>query len=166
MNDQHAPAPVAGVRRGPGATPPSPLSTHAASGFTPVQAPPWTHRLVPQGMRQAMASLGLWENPTPEPASRHLTQVSACLSRYGWCQEQDRSPVGRLCIRGAQDVLQRTGHVTAADRELAVSYMESTLRSAGISMSFFTWNDLPGQTLDSVNTLLRSASARAFRNGD
>lgn len=140
--------------------------TTVSVDFTPVEAPAWSHRLVPPGMRQAMARLGLWVNPQPQPPSRHLTQVAACLRHYGWCQEQDRSPIGRLCIRGAQDVLQRTGHVTPADRQIAVGYMESTLRSAGISMSFFTWNDLPGQELDSVESLLRSASARAFRNGD
>ena len=76
------------------------------------------------------------------------------------------SPTGRMCIRGAQNLLEKTGHVTPAARQRAVAYMQETLHHAGIQMSFFTWNDLPGQTLPTVENLLVKAMYRARANGD
>jgi hypothetical protein len=71
-----------------------------------------------------------------------------------------------MCIRGAQNLLEKTGHVTPHARQRAVAYMEETLRHAGIQMSFFTWNDLPGQTFPTVENLLVKAMYRARANGD
>lgn len=129
-------------------------------------APPWTHRLLPAAARRAMAHLGWWQNPTPQRPSTHLQQVLDVLRTYGWCQSLDVSPTGRVCIRGAQDLLEKTGHVTPQARERAVAYMQATLADAGIHMSFFTFNDLPGQTLAAVENLLVTASRKARANGE
>ncbi|MGP3737928.1 DUF6197 family protein (plasmid) [Streptomyces sp. GDS52] len=133
---------------------------------TAPQAPGWTHRLLPAPLRRTMAGLGWWQNPTPQRPSTHLEQTLDVLHRYGWCQSLDVSPTGRMCIRGAQTLLERTGHVTPHARERAVAYMQHTLTQAGIQMSFFTWNDLPGQTLPAVENLLVSASRAARANGE
>jgi hypothetical protein len=71
-----------------------------------------------------------------------------------------------MCIRGAQALLEKTGHVTPHTRERAVAYMQAVLADAGIHMSFFTFNDLPGQTLATVENLLISASRKARANGE
>ena len=113
-----------------------------------------------------MANLGWWQNPEPQKPSDHLQQTLAVLHQYGWCQSLDVSPTGRMCIRGAQNLLEKTGHVTPAARQRAVAYMQETLHHAGIQMSFFTWNDLPGQTLPTVENLLVKAMYRARANGD
>ena len=145
---------------------PNPAPTRAFPGFEPVEAPPWSHRLLPRPLRLTMSGLGMWENPTPQPPSRHLAQVNVVLQRYGWCQTTDVTCTGRLCLRGAQDLLERTGHVTATDRELAVSYMHQALAAVGVRMTFFTWNDLPGQTFDNIQNRLRFAATLAFKKGD
>ncbi|MFJ5294569.1 hypothetical protein [Streptomyces sp. NPDC088348] len=130
------------------------------------QAPSWSHRLLPALVRVLLADLGWWQDPTPQPPSAHLDQVVAVLRRYGWCQSLDVTPTGRLCIRGAQNLLQKTGHTTPAGRERAVQYMQQTLADAGITMSFFTWNDLPGQQFSAVETLLTRAANKARKNGE
>src|SRR5687768_668011 len=93
----------------------------------PPDTPPWSHRLLPATVREALASLGWWTNPVPQKPSGHLHQVLAVLEKYGWCQSLDTTPTGRLCIRGAQNLLQKTGHVTPEARETAVAYMQQAL---------------------------------------
>ncbi|MER6610193.1 hypothetical protein ABT282_30865 [Streptomyces sp. NPDC000927] len=88
------------------------------------------------------------------------------LVRYGWCQSLDVAPSGRMCIRGAQAVLERAGYVTPDVRERAVQYMENTLASAGVGMQFFAWNDVPGRTFPVVQQLLRASASQAKENGD
>lgn len=132
----------------------------------PPGAPPWSHRLMPASVRTTLADLGWWTNPMPQPPSGHLHQVLAVLRRYGWCQTCDVSLTGRLCIRGAQQLLENTGHVTPTARERAVDHMQTVLAHAGITMSFFTWNDLPGQQFSHVSTLIGRAAALARQNGE
>lgn len=132
----------------------------------PPDPPPWAHRLLPATVRGALASLGWWANPAPQPPSAHLDQTLAVLRRYGWCQSLDTTPTGRLCIRGAQNLLQKTGHVTPDHREKAVGYMQQALADAGISMQFFAWNDLPDQQFHTVERLLTRAADLARQNGD
>lgn len=129
-------------------------------------APPWRHRLLPKTVRNAMAGLGCWQNPAPQLPSAHLEQTLAVLQHYGWCRSQDVTPTGRMCIRGAQNLLEKTGHVTAAGRERAVAYMHQTLGNAGISMEFFAWNDLPDQQFPAVQILLEDAAHLARKNGE
>lgn len=131
----------------------------------PPDTPPWAHRLLPATVRGALAGLGCWQNPTPQPPSLHLLQVIAVLQRYGWCQSLDTTPTGRLCIRGAQNLLQKTGHVTPDNRERAVAYMQQALAHAGITMQFFAWNDLPDQHFPNVHRLLTTAANLAHQNG-
>lgn len=133
---------------------------------TPTDPPPWTHRLLPAPVRALMADLGLWNNPVPQKPSAHLQQTLAVLRRYGWCRTQNTTIVGRLCIRDAQQLLQKTGHVTPTARERAVAYMQAALAEAGVSMSFFTWNDLPDQDFSAVETLIARASHLARQNGE
>jgi len=129
-------------------------------------APSWSERLLPRPVRELLADLGWWTNPTPQPPSRHLLQVRDTLTRYGWCQTADLSPTGRMCIRGAQHLLERTGHVTPTARTRAVGYLEQVLRTDGVQMSFFAWNDLPDNTPDTVIRVLDQAANLAARNGD
>jgi hypothetical protein len=129
-------------------------------------APPWSHRLLPTSLRHALAGLGWWQNPAPQKPSEHLNQTLAVIRRYGWCQSLDVSPTGRMCIRGAQNLLEKTGHVTPHARDRAVQYMQATLAEAGVVMQFFAWNDLPGQDQATVETLLVRAAYKARANGE
>lgn len=129
-------------------------------------APPWHHRLLPKPVRNLMADLGMWQNPTPQRPSNHLAQTLTVIRHYGWCQSLDVSPTGRVCVRGAQGLLENTGHVTPQARERAVHYMQQTLAEAGIHMQFFAWNDLPGQTQATVENLLVKAAYKARANGE
>jgi hypothetical protein len=113
-----------------------------------------------------MAGLGWWQNPAPQRPSAHLEQTLAVIRRYGWCQSLDVSPTGRMCIRGAQSLLEKTGHVTPANRERAVAYMQAALADAGVVMQFFAWNDLPGQDLATIENLLVKAAYKARANGE
>lgn len=128
--------------------------------------PSWSHRFLPQSVRAVLAGLGWWQDPAPQLPSTHLEQTLAVLRRYGWCQSLDVTVTGRLCIRGAQSVLEKTGHVTPHGRERAVHYMQQTLAQAGISMQFFAWNDLPDQQFSAVETLLSTAARTARENGE
>ncbi|WP_448333469.1 DUF6197 family protein [Streptomyces sp. DSM 41534] len=131
----------------------------------PTDPPPWSHRFLPAALRGFMADLGLWENPQPQKPSGHLEQTLAVLRRYGWCQTNG-TITGRVCIRTAQNVLQRAGHVTAVARERAVAYMQAALTEAGIHMAFYAWNDLPEQTWSAVEKLLVRAAHLARQNGE
>jgi len=144
------------------------LVAEALRGQRPAvpDTPSWSHRLLPPAVRGLLAGLGWWENPVPQPPSIHLQQTLAVLERYGWCQSLDTTPTGRLCIRGAQNLLEKTGHTTPEARDRAVAYMQQALAQAGIRMQFFTWNDLPDQQLSTVRTLLRTASDLARQNGE
>lgn len=130
------------------------------------QTPPWSHRLIPASVRGLLADLGWWTNPIPQKPSAHLLQTLDALRRYGWCRSLDVSPTGRMCIRGAQSLLEKTGHVTPAGRERAIHYVQQVLASAGITMAFFAWNDLPDQDFSAVETLLTSAAHLARQNGE
>ncbi|MFC7794615.1 DUF6197 family protein [Streptomyces cinereoruber] len=113
-----------------------------------------------------LADLGWWNNPTPQNPSGHLDQVLAVLERYGWCQSLDTSPTGRMCIRGAQNLLERTGHVTPDARDRATAHMQTVLTRAGVDMPFWAWNDLPGQEFSHVKDLLTRAATHARTIGD
>lgn len=130
------------------------------------EPPPWGHRFVPARVRELLANLGWWANPAPQPPSTHLEQTLAVIEKYGWCQSLDTSPTGRLCIRGAQNLLEKTGHTTPHAREKAVAYMQQALHQAGVTMQFFTWNDLPDQHLSAVQALIRRAADLARANGE
>lgn len=132
----------------------------------PAEVPSWSHRLLPAAARRLMADLGLWQNPTPLKPSAHLEQTLAVMERYGWTKTQNTTLTGCVCVRGAQQVLEKTGHVTPQARERAVAYMQYALREAGIHLSFFTWNDLPDQQFSNVRTLLTRAAHLARQNGE
>jgi hypothetical protein len=113
-----------------------------------------------------MAGLGWWQDPASQPPSIHLLQVREALARYGWCKSLDVSPTGRMCIRGCQSLLEKSGHVTPQARGRAEHYMQQVLAKDGVTMPFFAWNDLPERTFPEVKTLLTSASYRARANGE
>lgn len=132
-------------------------------------APDWPsrwHLLIPTRMRNQLEVLGLWQNPTPLIPSDHLTQTLAVLDRYGWARSLDFSPTGRMCIRGAQTLLERTGHVTPAGRARAVDYMQQTLREHGYHQPFFHWNDYPDRSFQQVKSLITHSSHAARKNGE
>ena len=145
--------------------PTRPLAGPATLPAAP-DAPPWHHSLLPKTIRNFMADLGWWQNPVPQRPSIHLEQTLAVIRRRGWGQSLDVSPTGRVCIRGAQALLERAGHVTPHARERAIAYMQQTLAEAGVVMQFFTWNDLPGQDLATVENLLVRAAYKARANGE
>lgn len=130
------------------------------------EVPTWSHRLFPATLRDLFADLGFWNNPQRQKPSTHLQQTLAVLRRYGWCQTLDASLTGRLCIRGAQNLLEKTGHVTPAARQRAVAYMQHALAQADVAMAFHAWNDLPGQSFTDIETLLHSAARAARKNGE
>ncbi|MFD9004413.1 hypothetical protein ACFV0T_26230 [Streptomyces sp. NPDC059582] len=135
----------------------------------PTTAPDWPsrwHLLIPVGVRNQMAGLGLWQNPTPLIPSDHLTQTLAVLNRYGWARSLDFSPTGRMCIRGAQTLLERTGHVTPAARQRAVDYMQQSLQERGYHQPFFAWNDHTERTLQHVTALITTSANAARKNGE
>jgi hypothetical protein len=113
-----------------------------------------------------MAGLGWWQDPVPQKPSVHLNQVREALTRYGWCTSLDVAPTGRMCIRGAQSMLERHGHVTPAARARAEHYMQQTLHRDGIHMPLFAWNDLPERTFPEVENLLVTAAYQARANGE
>jgi hypothetical protein len=129
-------------------------------------SPPWTHRFLPKQLRNLMADLGWWNNPAPQRPSTHLMQVLAVLEKYGWAQSLDVTVRGRMCIRGAQNLLEKTGHVTPVSRERAVAYMQQALAQQGVVMQFFAWNDLPDQQFPDVQNLIVTASRMARANGE
>ena len=160
---QAAPAPAVPLRVPPVHHQPTP-----AYQPTPA-APDWPsrwHLLVPAGVRNQMAVLGLWQDPIPRIPSDHLTQTLAVLERYGWGRSLDFSPTGRMCIRGAQTLLERTGHVTAPARARAVDYMQQILQEHGYHQPFFAWNDHQERTLHHVRNLLTASAAAAHANGE
>ncbi|WP_330479970.1 hypothetical protein OG301_39195 (plasmid) [Streptomyces platensis] len=144
------------------------LVDEALRGLRPAApvAPSWSHRVLPAAVRGLLADLGWWQDPTPQLPSTHLDQVLAVLRRYGWCQSMDVTATGRLCIRGAQNLLEKTGYVTPEARQRAVHYMHQTLAQAGVAMQFFAWNDLPDQRFSAVQTLLETAARAARKNGE
>ncbi|WP_308800451.1 hypothetical protein [Streptomyces sp. NEAU-H3] len=156
--------PSAAPRR-PHTTPlpgPAPVPTGAQLLATPT----WSQRLLPRPLRNQLAALGWWTNPTPAPPSLHLQHIHQVLTHYGWSQSLDVSPTGRMCIRGAQTCLERAGHVTPADRDRAVGHMQTALTARGVRMPFFAWNDLPTTTFPQVTGLLINAAYRARANGE
>ncbi|MET8585762.1 hypothetical protein ABZX39_33565 [Streptomyces collinus] len=146
---------------------------HPAPVAQPVQVPaglldppPWTHRILPPAVRNAMETLGWWQNPVPQPPSIHLAQTLATLRHYGWCKSLDVSPTGRMCIRGAQTLLERHGHVTPDQRARAVHYLQLALTEHGIHLPFFAWNDLPTTPFTDVEKRLNRAAHLARSNGE
>ncbi|NUS82685.1 MAG: hypothetical protein HOY75_08025 [Streptomyces sp.] len=133
---------------------------------TRLDLPTWGQRLTPATVRNTLEALGMWQNPVPQPPSGHLTQVRTALEKHGWTRSLDISPTGRMCIRGAQTMLQRAGHVTPAARHRAVHYLQASLREWGVDMQFFSWNDLPDQTFECVSNRLDRAIHLARSNGE
>ena len=163
------------IQQQPQAAPRSavPLRVPPPVDLQPVTAPPnlldpptWGQRLLPRAVREAMAGLGWWQDPVPQPPSVHLLQVREALGRYGWCKSLDVSPTGRMCIRGCQSLLEKSGHVTPEARGRAERYMQHVLAQDGIRMPFHAWNDLPERTFPHVTTLLTTASYQARANGE
>jgi len=158
----------------PARAPARPLAVPLAAGQTvPVPAPPnlldppsLGMRLMPRALRDVLEALGLWQNPVPQKPSAHLAQVLAALDKYGRCKSLDISPTGRMCIRGAQTMLQRAGHVTPDDRAKAVHYLQLSLHEHGIDMPFFAWNDLPSTTDAHVRQRINRAIHLAHTNGE
>lgn len=154
------PSPTEPRRPVPAALPPVPVPP-------PPPAPPtWGQRIVPRPAQQLLAGLGMWQTGTPQPPSLHLLHTLTVLRTYGWCRSLDLDPAGRMCIRGAQNLLEKTGYVTRADRERAVDHMHTVLTAAGVHMQFFAWNDLPGRTFPHVTALLTRAAHHAHTNGE
>jgi len=140
---------------------------------TTVQVPPnlldppsWGQRILPAAVRDGLEALGLYQNPIPQPPSIHLAQTLAALDKYGWCKALDISPTGRMCIRGAQGMLQRAGHVTPASRARAVHYLQLSLREIGVDQPFFHWNDFPERTFPQVRQRINRAAHLAHTNGE
>ncbi|MFG2276688.1 hypothetical protein ACGFNY_43890 [Streptomyces chartreusis] len=135
----------------------------------PTAAPDWPsrwHLIIPASFRNQMAALGLWQNPVPLIPSDHLTQTLHVLERYGWARSLDFSPTGRMCIRGAQTLLERTGHVTPQARARAVDYMQQTLQEHGHHQPFFHWNDFQGREFQHVKNLITTSAHAARSNGE
>jgi hypothetical protein len=152
----------------PSAAPARPAPTRPAPVPQPA-APDWPtrwHLLVPRGVRNLAEAWGLWQNPTPLIPSDHLAQTLAVLERYGWARSLDFSPTGRMCIRGAQTLLEHTGHVTPAARARAVDYMQQTLREHGVHEPFHAWNDHTGRTFPQVSHLITLSANAARKNGE
>lgn len=150
----------------PQATPRPAASGRARVLPTTPPIPTWTERLTPRTIRNTLAHLGLYDLPTPQPPSIHLMQTLAVIQRYGHCKSLAVSPTGKVCIHGAQGVLQNAGYVTPQARHQAIKYMEAVLTTWGVRMQFFAFNDLPETPLEDLHTLLTSASHRARANGD
>jgi hypothetical protein len=128
--------------------------------------PSWGQRILPAAVRDGLEALGLYQNPIPQPPSIHLAQTLAALDKYGWCKALDISPTGRMCIRGAQGMLQRAGHVTPASRARAVHYLQLSLREIGVDQPFFHWNDFPERTFPQVRQRINRAAHLAHTNGE
>lgn len=153
----------------PGRAPLAPRTRPAVQPAPALTAPDWPsrwHLLIPAGFRNQMEALGLWQNPTPLIPSDHLAQTLKVLERYGWGRSLDFSPTGRMCIRGAQTFLERTGHVTPAARARAVDYMQQTLQEHGYHQPFFAWNDHQDRTFQHVSNLITHAARAASQNGE
>ncbi len=142
---------------------------HAPLVHPPAVAPDrpsrW-HQLLPRGVRNLLADWGWWQNPVPLKPSDHLAQVLAVLERYGWCRSLDFSPTGRMCIRGAQTLLEYTGHVTPHARAIAVAYMQQSLQEHGYHQDFFHWNDFQGREFQHVKALIVHSANAARKNGE
>lgn len=135
---------------------------------TPMNLPPVPSRAalaMPWYVRILLEKAGLVVEARPLILSAHLEHTRRLIAEWGWCKSMDLSPTGRLCIRGAQGVLERAGYVTRDTRKEAETYMCRELAKAGIRMEFFAWNDLPGTTREQVDSLLRASSGRAFEEG-
>lgn len=157
----------------PSAAPARTAPTRPIRPVAPVQVPaglldppPWSHRILPRALRDVMETLGWWTNPTPQPPSVHLAQTLEALRHYGWCKSLDVSPTGRMCIRGAQTMLHRAGHVTPEARARAVHYLQLSLQEIGVDMPFFAWNDLPNTPFADVERRLNRAVYLARQNGE
>jgi hypothetical protein len=71
-----------------------------------------------------------------------------------------------MCIRGAQNLLEKTGHVTPHGRARAVHHMQTVLARHGVTMPFHTFNDLPDQQFPTIQALLTRAAYSARANGE
>lgn len=157
--------PPAAPGRAPLRVPPTQLQpVQAPPGL--LDPPPWSHRILPPVVRNGLETLGWWQNPAPQPPSVHLAQTLETLRTYGWCKSLDVSPTGRMCIRGAQTLLQRHGHITEDTRARAVHYLQLSLKEIGVDQPFFAWNDLPQTTFADVERRMNRAIHLARSNGD
>lgn len=170
MSHQTRPAqrPQATPRPAAPARPAHPPAVHQPAPAS-LAAPDWPsrwHLLIPAGLRNSMETLGLWQNPEPLIPSDHLTQTLHVLERYGWGRSLDFSPTGRMCIRGGQTLLERTGHVTPASRARAVDYMQQTLQEHGYHQPFHAWNDHQERQFKHVRNLILTSARAARSNGE
>ncbi|MFF2864526.1 hypothetical protein ACFVSX_32180 [Streptomyces rubiginosohelvolus] len=169
MSPRTSPAPQAATlpaaRTRDRITPAGPLTAVPAPPAAP-DWPTWGQRILPTPLRNLLVDLGMWHNPQPLAPSGHLTQTITVLERYGWCRSLDYSPTGRMCIRGAQNLLEKTGHVTPAARARAVEHMQTVLARHGVTMPFHAWNDLPHQQFSNIHTLLTRAAYTARAIGE
>lgn len=136
--------------------------------IAPQDLPPIPSRAaltMPWYVRLLLEKAGLVVEARPLIPSAHLEHTRRLIAEWGWCKSMDLSPTGRLCIRGAQGVLERAGYVTRDTRKAAETYMQNELAKAGVRMEFFAWNDLPGTTRGQVDSLLRTACRRAYEEG-
>lgn len=156
--------PPAAPGRAPRRTVQAPRPVQVPAGL--MDPPRWSQRILPRSVRNAMETLGWWQNPLPQKPSVHLAQTLEALRAYGWCKSLDISPTGRMCIRGAQTMLQRAGHVTEDDRARSVAYLQLSLNEIGVTMPFFAWNDLPDRTFPDIEKRLTRASYLARSNGE
>ncbi|MFE5614097.1 hypothetical protein [Streptomyces sp. NPDC056524] len=132
----------------------------------PPDLPTWQQRIVPRTAQNLLAGWGMWQGPAPQPPSVHLLHTLGVLERYGWCKSAGTDTSGRMCIAGAQRLLQDTGHVTPAARARSVEHMHTVLAQAGVHMQFFAWNDLPGRTFPHVRALLTRTADHARQIGE
>lgn len=133
-----------------------------------MELPPVPSRMalaVPWPVRLLLERAGLLVEAQPLIPSAHLEQTRRLIREWGWCQSMDLSPTGRLCIRGAQGVLERVGYVTRSTRKQSEKYMQDVLAMSGVVTSFYAWNDMDDRTASQVDALLRDASRLAYQKG-
>lgn len=128
--------------------------------------PTWSQRMLPKAVRHALAELGMWTEARPLKPSAHLEQLAMTLRHYGWAQSVDFTPSGRMCIRGGMAFLESSGHVTPADRERAVNYLQMALSWAGVETHFWSWNDRDETTFEAVEAVISTAASMARNNGE
>lgn len=157
--------------RTPVGVPPAPVTVPYAA--PPVRyriavpgPPTWSQRMIPRTVRRALAELGMWTEARPLKPSAHLEQLAMTLRHYGWAQAVDFTPSGRMCMRGGMAFLESAGHVTPADRERAVNYLQMALSWTGVDTHFWSWNDRDDTTLKAVEAVISTAASMARNNGE
>ncbi|MFJ9810687.1 hypothetical protein ACIRTB_20910 [Streptomyces sp. NPDC101158] len=156
-----------------GPRPVAPLTPRPPRGPRPLHVPPpppapptWGQRIVPRTAQNLLARAGMWQTGTPLAPSLHLLHTLGVLEHYGWCKSLDVDVQGRLCMRGAMNLLEKTGYVTPEGRGRAVEHLHTVLAHAGVRTWFWAWNDMPGRTFPHVSALLTRTAHYAQQIGD